>query len=55
MLSRCRNKRNKDFFNYGGRGIKVCEKWLDINNFINDMYPTYKKGLQLDRKNNNKS
>ena len=55
MKYRCYNKNSAEFKNYGGRGIRVCEEWLDINNFINDMYPTYKKGLQLDRKDNNKS
>ena len=55
MKYRCYNKNSAEFKNYGGRGIKVCETWHDINNFIEDMYPTYKKGLQLDRINNNES
>lgn len=33
MKRRCYNKKNKDYHNYGARGIKVCERW--INNFIN--------------------
>lgn len=28
MKQRCRNRKNPDFKNYGGRGIKVCEEWL---------------------------
>lgn len=39
--------------NYYGRGIRVCERWQDINNFIEDMYPSYVKGLEIDRINNN--
>ena len=49
MKNRCYNEKNKDYRNYGGRGIKVCERWLDVKNFIDDMYPDYKEGLSLDR------
>jgi hypothetical protein len=49
MLKRCFNKKNKAFNRYGGRGIKVCDRWLDIKNFIEDMYPSYQEGLTLDR------
>lgn len=44
--SKVQNCRYKD---YGGRGIELCERWKDINNFIDDMYPTYKQGLSIDR------
>lgn len=53
MKGRCKNKNNKDFKNYGARGIKVCDRWLDIKNFIDDMYPTFEEGLSIDRINNN--
>lgn len=53
MIRRCCNSKDFGYYNYGGRGIKVCERWLNINNFIEDMYPTYQKGLELDRENNN--
>jgi len=53
MIKRCSKKSHVSYKNYGGRGIKVCEKWEDINNFIEDMYPTYKKGLDIDRIDNN--
>lgn len=29
MIDRCTNPANKSFVNYGGRGIRVCERWLD--------------------------
>src|SRR5205085_879200 len=35
MRQRCCNPNNKDYPNYGGRGITVCERWLaDVNNFF---------------------
>ena len=49
MKARCNNLKSKNYKNYGARGIKVCERWLDINNFIEDMYPTWEEGLSLDR------
>lgn len=49
MKSRCNNKNSKYYSNYGGRGIEVCERWLDIKNFIEDMYPSFEQGLSLDR------
>lgn len=33
MVQRCTNPNNTDFHNYGGRGITVCEEWLDFENF----------------------
>lgn len=53
MKERCKNKNNKDFSNYGGRGIKTCKRWENFKNFFNDMSETYKKGLSIDRINNN--
>lgn len=49
MMQRCNNPKHKYYKDYGGRGIKICSEWLDINNFINDMYPTFKDGLSIDR------
>ena len=34
MMSRCTNLKHKSYPNYGGRGITVCEEWLDVRNFI---------------------
>jgi hypothetical protein len=53
MLRRCNSPNDFGYYNYGGRGIKVCDRWKNINNFLLDMYPTYKEGLELDRINVN--
>lgn len=51
MIGRCTNKNHKSFKYYGGRGIKVCEKWLTFENFYADMGHR-PEGLQIDRTNN---
>ena len=53
MKARCLNPKHKAWKNYGGRGITVCEQWLDFRVFLEDMLPTYQQGLDLDRKDNN--
>lgn len=37
MKNRCLNKRDKDYPKYGGRGIKLYERWHDFGNFLEDM------------------
>lgn len=37
MRQRCNYPSHKSYSEYGGRGIKVCEKWSDYSNFIKDM------------------
>lgn len=54
MLRRCTNKDDESFSRYGGKGITVCESWKDFENFKKDMFPSYKKGLTLDRINGKK-
>ena len=49
MKARCYNEKKPNYKDYGGRGIQVCERWLDIANFIEDMYPTWEEGLSIDR------
>lgn len=51
MLERCRNHNAPNFHLYGGRGIKVCDRWLGdegFSNFLADMGERA-KGLTLDR------
>ena len=54
LKSRCLNKNNRNFHNYGGRGITVCIEWLkDYMNFYNwAVLNGYTEGLQIDRINN---
>lgn len=52
-MTRCYNDKDPAFARYGAKGIKVCRRWHDVRNFVNDMERTYRKGLQIDRKNNN--
>ena len=49
MIRRCSDPKDFGYRNYGGRGIQVCDRWKDINLFIEDMYPLYSIGLELDR------
>lgn len=47
MIYRCGNTNSKSYKHYGGKGIKVCERWLDFENFKADMGDN--EGLSLDR------
>ncbi len=38
---------------YGGKGIKVCDRWADFRNFDEDMRPTWFPGATLERRKNN--
>ena len=51
MISRCTNKNNARYYQYGGRGISVCKRWMSPANFIKDMGKK-PDGLSLDRENN---
>jgi len=53
MIGRCKYESNPSYDNYGGRGITVCDRWLSVIKFIEDMGSTYKEGLWLDRIDNN--
>jgi len=53
MKARCLNPNNPKYHRYGGRGIKVCEEWMDIKNFSEwALSNGWKQGLTLDRINN---
>jgi len=52
MIKRCNNPYTTRYENWGGRGIKVCERWLDFDNFYEDMIETYDPNLSLDRIDN---
>lgn len=52
MIQRCTNPKNRNYRHYGARGIKICERWLKFENFLEDMGKRPNK-LELDRINNN--
>lgn len=54
MKQRCLNSRSDRFKFYGGRGIRVCERWFLFENFLADMGER-PPGLTLDRIENDKS
>lgn len=52
MVRRCTNPKCAAWPNYGGRGITVCERWLDLHAFIADMGPRPGPGYEIDRIDN---
>ena len=56
MKSRCYRKSDKDYPNYGGRGITMCDEWrYDFWAFVDwAMENGYRDGLTIDRKDNDK-
>ncbi len=54
MKRRCTEKNAKDSYRYVDRGISFSEEWKDFDIFYKDMAGTYKKGLSLDRIDNDK-
>lgn len=62
MKDRCLRKTDKNYKNYGGRGISIDKKWEEFKKFKDDMYASYllhqkkfgARNTTLDRENNNK-
>jgi len=55
MKQRCYNKNSKDYSNYGGRGIIICDEWLNSFDFFNSWARKngYADNLTIDRINVN--
>lgn len=53
MKTRCTNPKFKQYADYGGRGIKVCERWMEFANFLEDMSEGFFPELTLDRVDHN--
>ncbi len=49
MKQRCENKKNKRYTNYGGRGIRVCDRWSNFQSFLDDMGAMPFARAQIDR------
>ena len=54
IVSRCTNENDKDYHYYGGRGIKICKRWLKLENFIKDITKRPSKKHTIDRINVNR-
>jgi hypothetical protein len=52
MKKRCNMKSHISYPNYGGRGIKICERWNKFENFLQDMGER-PEGKSIDRINVN--
>lgn len=52
MIQRCTNKKHHAFYNYGGRGIKVCAQWYVFENFLSSMGES-PDGYSIERIDNN--
>ncbi len=52
MKARCSRPSCNGYENYGGRGIRVCDRWATFTNFIDDMGPKPTVHHQLDRVDN---
>lgn len=53
MMQRCTNPKDKYYKNYGGRGIKVCDRWRKFKHFAEDMGEPPFAGATLERRDNN--
>lgn len=47
--NRCNNPFNVQYKDYGAKGIKVCKRWDDFNNFLEDMGMQPKGGWLIRR------
>lgn len=54
IKQRCSNPKHPSYKRYGGRGITICDEWLNINKFAEWAISSgWKEGLSIDRIDNN--
>lgn len=54
MIQRCHYPKSVSFKYYGAKGVSVCERWKNFENFLNDMGGTWRPELTLERIDNSK-
>lgn len=48
IKNKCRNPRNRNYKNFGAKGIRICEEWQEFTNFYDWCIQSgYRKGLEL--------
>lgn len=52
MRQRCENPNHKSYKDYGGRAIRVCERWQSFEAFLSDMGKKPGSVYQIERNNN---
>jgi len=52
MIQRCTNPNSNRYYLYGARGITICERWQDFQNFLADMGPRLSADYSIERLNN---
>lgn len=56
MIERCTNPKHKQFGNYGGRGVTVCDQWRSFAAFGDWAAANgYSDNLQIDRRDNSRN
>lgn len=54
MKTRCEKATNRQYKDYGGRGVTICSEWHDASTFLKwALENGYREGLVIDRTNNN--
>lgn len=48
MIQRCANNNNPFYKYYGEKGVRVCNRWMDFNAFLEDN-PNISVGVEMDR------
>ncbi len=53
MIERCENENHRGYNDYGGRGIKVCQRWRNsFSTFLSDMGPKPDRSYTIERRKN---